>query len=285
MMPKIRIISEKVAEHATALEEFSYNINENFDQIVRNHHNYEAEAVEKINKLNEQVLKSHDKMKQALAVFHVAYTEHNEKVQTLTSDLDGAVNDMAKKVNPMKKTIVSSFEKAEVSINDVKKEVGDKVEECHRQAKKSVEDCEEIVKDISTANRDLKTNSSTYVSESIDYVESVFNKVAETYIERQGSLETVKDDIRKHTKKTKDGLQESETKVVAKLDMQNDSKMKVGLESLAALSKSSADDMKENVDNIQAKVENLLNDGIVIYQQSGVTPVRTERQYPRYLAA
>ena len=85
MMPKIEVISQKVEEHATALEDFSRHINENFeqikakvrkdtknvvnivleiDQIVRNHHSYEAEAVEKIHKLNEQVLKSHDKMKQ-----------------------------------------------------------------------------------------------------------------------------------------------------------------------------------------------------------------------------
>merc|ERR1719445_1975581 len=162
MMPKIEVISQKVEEHATALEDFSRHINENFeqikakvrkdtkivvniileiDQIVRNHHSYEAEAVEKIHKLNEQVLKSHDKMKQALVVFQAAYTEHNEGVQSLASDLDGAVNDMAKKVSPMKKTMVASLERAEDSINDVKKEVGDKVEECHKQAKKSVDDC------------------------------------------------------------------------------------------------------------------------------------------------
>jgi len=36
----------------------------------------------------------------------------------------------------MKKTMVASLERAEDSINDVKKEVGDKVEECHKQAKK-----------------------------------------------------------------------------------------------------------------------------------------------------
>merc|ERR1712029_142151 len=180
---------------------------------------------------------------------------------------------------------VASLERAEDSINDVKKEVGDKVEECHKQAKKSVDDCEEIVKDISTANQELKTSSSTYVSDSINSVEAVFNEVSKTYNKRQGSLETVKDEIRKSTKKTKESLQESETQIVAKLDIQNDSKMKAGLEELALLSKRNADDMKENVDIIQAKVENLISDGIVIYQPSGETPVRTERQYPRYLAA
>jgi len=306
MMPKIKIISEKVGEHATALEDFSRNINENFeqikakvrkdtknvvnivleiDQIVRDHHSYESEAVEKINKLNEQVLQSHDKMKQALAVFQSAYTEHNDKVQTLANGLDGAVNDMAKKVSPMKKTIVASFEKASASIDDVKKEVRDKVEECHKQAKKSVDDCEEIVNDISKVNQELKTNSSTYVSDSINSVESVFNDVEETFKRRQGSLEVVKEGIRESTKKSKDGLQESETKIITKLDMKNDSKMKEGLDSLASLSKINAEDIKENIGNINVEVKHLLNEGIVIYQPSGETPVRTERHYPRYLAS
>merc|ERR1712098_1024492 len=72
---------------------------------------------------------------------------------------------------------------------------------------------------------------------------------------------------------------------MGKMGMKNDSKMKEGLESLASLSKINAEDIKENIGNINVKVKHLLNEGIVIYQPSGETPVRTERHYPRYLAS
>ena len=43
--------------------------------------------------------------------------------------------------------------------------------------------------------------------------------------------------------------------------------------------------MKENINVMHDKVKDLMEDGITIYQPSGETPVRVERQYPRYLAA
>jgi len=53
--------------------------------------------------------------------------------------------------------------------------------------------------------------------------------------------------------------------------------MKEGLDGLASLSKINADDMKENINNINVEVKQVLNEGIVNYQPSRETPVRTER--------
>ena len=61
--------------------------------------------------------------------------------------------------------------------------------------------------------------------------------------------------------------------------------MESKITNLITMSNTNVEEIKENVEVIKGKVSDLVSDGIEIYKPSGETPVRTERQYPRYLAA
>ena len=304
--PNLQRISDKVIAHAKALEVFKINMNANFDKIrlklaedtkkvvfivkdmdkiVKENFHFESKSVEEINSLNEQVLKSHQKMKESLKSLDLAYNEHNSVVLSLTDSLGGVVGNLANKISPLKKDISSNAERLDGALNGLKEEVTKSVEENEKQTRKSVEECAAITEELVATNNDLKTSSSSYVAESSASVEEVFDKVEEAFEERTKIIEQDKLKVRERTKGTKDGLKSSQKKIDSKIPNEKDVQMESKITNLITMSNTNVEEIKENVEVIKGKVSDLVSDGIEIYKPSGETPARTERQYPRYLAA
>merc|ERR1712126_390202 len=129
-----------------------------------------------------------------------------------------------------KKNVDENHDKLKVTMENVKKEVTESIEENKDQTRKSVEECMEISEEIVRAKEELKTNSSTFITDSLSNFEDVFHKV-------EGSL----DDRKKDFKTT-------ETNVTSKLGIKQESKIDSNVDDLVALTKANKDDMKENVD-------------------------------------
>jgi len=255
------------------------------ETIVKSHFEFENKAVEKLNDLNEQVLKSHEKMKKSLKDLEIAYNEHNASVESLSNNLDEVIVDISQKVAPLKKNVDENHDKLKVTMENVKKEVTESVEENKDQTRKSVEECMEISGEIVRAKEELKTNSSTFITDSLSNIEEVFHKVEGSLDDRKKDLNEAKIEIKERTQVSKKDFKTTETNVTSKLGIKQESKIDSNVDDLVALTKANKDDMKENVDVLRSKVTDLVNDGITIYQPSGETPSRTDRQYPRYLAA
>jgi len=306
IVPNLHEISNKVIAQAKALELFSIKVNENFEKIkakvrndtksvvdivletekiVKSHFEFENSAVEKLNGLNEQVLKSHEKMKKSLKDLETAYNEHNATVESLSSNLDEVIVDISQKVAPLKKNVNENHEQLKVTIENVKKEVTQSVEENKEQTRKSVEECVEISEDIVKAKNELKTNSSTFITDSLANIEEVFHKVEESLDDRKKDLQEVKLEVKERTQLSKKDFKTAEINVASKLSIKQESNIDSNVDDLVTLTKTNKDDMKENVDVLRSKVTDLINEGITIYEPSGETPSRTDRQYPRYLAA
>ena len=304
--PSLQLISDKVTAQVKALELFSTNVNENFekvrskvkedtikiveivreiDAVVKTNFEYEEESIGKINALNAQVLQSHKNLKVALETLDKAYNEHNSVVDSLSNNLEGVLTNLADKVSPLKEKINSKVDQLNGAMEAIKVEVSASVEENQAQTRKSVEECEEISKDIVAANEKLKSNSSTYVTESAAEVEEVFEKTEAALTERKVSLGNHKTEVKETSDKAKEEFSQSQQKVDAKLALKLESTIDSQLSDVVSLSKVNIEEMKENIGEIESKVNDHVTDGITIYQPTGQTPVRQERQYPRYLAS
>ena len=306
MAPSLRLISDKVNAQVKALEIFSTNVNENFekvrakvkedtfkiveivreiDAVVKSNFEYEEESIGKINALNVKVLQSHKNLKVALETLDKAYNEHNSVVDSLSNNLEGVITTLADKVSPLKQKINSKVDQLNDAMENIKVDVSASVEENKAQTRKSVEECEEISKDIVDANEKLKSHSSTYITGSAAKVEEVFEKTEASLTERKVHLAEQKAEVKETSDKAKEEFNKSQQKVDSKLALKLESTIDSQLSEVVSLSKVNIDEMKENVGEIKSKVTDHVNDGIVIYQPTGETPVRQERQYPRYLAA
>ena len=164
-------------------------------------------------------------------------------------------------------------------------EVSACVDQNKKQTRKSVEECEGIAQDIVAAKEKLESNSSTYVTESAAEVEEVFKMTEEALTERNVSLVNQKTEVKETSEKAKEEFNKSQQKVDSKLNLKLESTIDSHLSDVVSLSKVNIEELKENVGEISSKVNDHVNDGIIIYQPTGQTPVRQERQYPRYLAA
>ena len=306
MAPSLQHISDKVTAQVKALELFSTNVNENFEKVrskvkedtikiveivreieavVKANLEYEEESVGKIHELNARVLQSHQNIKVALETLDKAYHEHTSVVDSLANNLEGVITNLADQVSPLKEKINSKVDQLNGAMETLKVEVSACVDDNKEQTRKSVEECEEITKDIVTANEKLKSNSSTYVTESAAGVEEVFKKTEKVLTERKSVLVNQKSEVKETSDKAKEEFNKSQQKVDSKLNLKLETTIDSQLSGVVSLSKVNIEELKENVEEIRSKVNDHVNDGIVIYQPTGQTPVRQERQYPRYLAA
>lgn len=306
MAPSLQLISEKVTAQVKALELFSTHVNENFekvrskvkedtikiveivreiDAVVKANLEYEEESVGKIHALNARVVQSHKNIKVALETLDKAYHEHNSVVDSLASNLEGVITNLADQVSPLKEKINSKVDQLNGAMDSLEVEVSACVDQNKKQTRKSVEECEGIAQDIVAAKEKLESNSSTYVTESAAEVEEVFKMTEEALTERNVSLVNQKTEVKETSEKAKEEFNKSQQKVDSKLNLKLESTIDSHLSDVVSLSKVNIEELKENVGEISSKVNDHVNDGIIIYQPTGQTPVRQERQYPRYLAA
>ena len=304
--PSLHLIAEKVDSQEEALKLFSTNVQANFetirrkvredtkrlieivwkiDAVVKGNFEYAEESVGKMNALNAKVLQVHKNMKTAFENLDKAYNEHHDEVHALSSNLDGVLTNLADKVSPMKDQINSKINQLNSSMEAVKLEVSTSVEDNMEQTRKSVEECEKISKNIDEENEKLKSISSTHIIESVAQVEKVFEKTKKALDERKDSLYLREAEIKETSGKTKEEFNKSQQKVDSKLAMKLESSIDSQLSAVVSLSKVNVEEMKENIASMKSKVNEHVNDGIIIYKPTGATPIRQDRQYPRYLAS
>ena len=306
IMPSLKNISDKIDQHAKALTQFKLNVVSNFEIVkakvnnhikniisivketssfVNDHFTIEKNEVDKMRGLNDQILKSHQTMKTSLKSVETVYTEHFAVVDSLSSNVDTVLSEIGKKVSPMKKRIDTNLSKVSEAVESLKKDVTESLKENQEETRKSLDECQDITEDIVESTKNLKVNSSTYIQESLANTEEVFTKVDESLTQHDVEVSKAKEEVKASTIRSRDIISASKTALNAKLDMKQETKLNDNVENIVSLSKTNVDDMKENVTEMQIKMTNLMEDGINIYQPSGETPVRVERQFPRYLAA
>merc|ERR1711868_307646 len=158
------------------------------------------------------------------------------------------MGDISKKVAPLKKNVDENHDKLKVTMENVKKEVTESVEENKDQTRKSVEECMEISNEIVRAKEELKTNSSTFITDSLSNIEEVFHNVEGSLDDRKKDLNEAKIEIKERTQVSKEDFKTTETNVTSKLGIKQESKIDSNVDDLVALTKANKDDMKENVD-------------------------------------
>merc|ERR1712126_673385 len=98
-----------------------------------------------------------------------------------------------------KKNVDENHDKLKVTMENVKKEVTESVEENKDQTRKSVEECMEISGEIVRAKEELKTNSSTFITDSLSNFEEVFHKVEGSLDDRKKDWNEAKIEIKERT--------------------------------------------------------------------------------------
>ena len=306
ILPNLQIIAAKVKQQSSCLQKFSSNIQDDLgqirsnvgksmkeivqivgdtEQLVQEHFHREEKSVSELKEINKQVVTSQETLKQTVDLMLTAYNQHYDQVGKLNEQAGIVVNGLADQNKPLKETVEKNVENISNVARSLEKETGKHVEEAEKKTRTSVDESEEICEDVEKAKKDLKTSSGRFFKESIEVVGISHEGLKKANYHRKEDLENAQTVNKEKSNGLKTEYDDAISVFGTKLKEQPKSSTEVQLGDLTDLSKENVADITEKMAHLDEEVATLVWEDLKVYQPTGETPVRTERQYPRYLAS
>ena len=306
ILPNLKIIAEKVKNQSDCLQKFSANIQHdlgsirsnvgksveeivqivgNTEQLVKEHFDREDKAVAELKEINNQVVTSQETLKKTVDLMLTAYKKHHEDVGKLNGQANVVIKKLAEQNIPLKETVENNVSNLRNAANVLEKETSKQVEGAERKAKTSVDESEEICEDVEKAAQHLKTESGRFFKESIESYENSHEGLQKANNLRKELIENAEVVNQKKSDVAKTEYEGACDVFATKLKGEPKSSTEMQLGDLKDLSKENVAELTEKLVHLDEEVSTLVWEDLKVYQPTGETPVRTERQYPRYLAS
>ena len=167
----------------------------------------------------------------------------------------------------------------------MEKEIGKHVEDAEKKTRTSVDESEEICENIEKAKNAVKTRSGQFFKESIEVVEKSHEDLKKANDQRKEVLENAQVLNQEKLSRVKSEYEGVLSDLLTKLKEEPKSSTEKQLEDLTDLSRENVADLTEKMSYLDEEVTTLVWEDLKVYQPTGKTPARLERQYPRYLAS
>lgn len=306
ILPNLQIIAAKVKQQSSCLQKFSSNIQNDLgqiranvgksmeeivqivgdtEQLVQDHFHREEKSVSELKEINKQVVTSQETLKQTVDLMLTAYNQHHDQVGRLNEQASIVVNGLAGQNKPLRETVEKNVENISNVAQSLEKETSQHVEEAEKKTRTSVDESEEICEDIEKAKKDLKTSSGIFFKESIEVVGISHEGLKKANYQRKEDLENAQTVNQEMSDGVKTEYEDALNVFVTKLKEQPKSSTEVQLGDLTDLSKENVADITKKMAHLDEEVATLVWEDLKVYQPTGETPLRVERQYPRYLAS
>ena len=306
ILPNLKIIAEKVKQQSNCLQKFSSNIQEDLgqirsnvgksmeeivqivgdtEQLVQEHFDREEKSVSELKEINKQVVTSQETMKKTVDLMLTAYNQHHDEVGRLNQQASIVVKGLAEQNQPLKEGVEKNLVNLTKVASSLEKETSEHVEEAEKKTRTSVDESEEICEEVKKAKNDLKTSSGRFFKESIEVVEISHKGLEKANNQRKEVLGKGQVINQEKLVGVKTEYEEALNVFVTQLKEEPQSSTERQLGDLTELSKENVADLNEKMAYLDEEVTTLVWEDLKVYEPTGETPVRTERQYPRYLAA
>ena len=306
ILPNLKIIAEKVKQQSNCLQKFSSNIQEDLgqirsnvgksmeeivqivgdtEQLVQEHFDREEKSVSELKEINNQVVTSQETMKKTVDLMLTAYNQHHDEVGRLNQQASIVVKGLAEQNQPLKEGVEKNLVNLTKVASSLEKETSEHVEEAEKKTRTSVDESEEICEEVKKAKNDLKTSSGRFFKESIEVVEISHKGLEKANNQRKEVLGKGQVINQEKLVGVKTEYEEALNVFVTQLKEEPQSSTERQLGDLTELSKENVADLNEKMAYLDEEVTTLVWEDLKVYEPTGETPVRTERQYPRYLAA
>ena len=306
ILPNLKIIAEKVKQQSNCLQKFSSNIQEDLgqirsnvgksmeeivqivgdtEQLVQEHFDREEKSVSELKEINNQVVTSQETMKKTVDLMLTAYNQHHDEVGRLNQQASIIVKGLAEQNQPLKEGVEKNLVNLTKVASSLEKETSEHVEEAEKKTRTSVDESEEICEEVKKAKNDLKTSSGRFFKESIEVVEISHKGLEKANNQRKEVLGKGQVINQEKLVGVKTEYEEALNVFVTQLKEEPQSSTERQLGDLTELSKENVADLNEKMAYLDEEVTTLVWEDLKVYEPTGETPVRTERQYPRYLAA
>ena len=306
ILPNLKIIAEKVKQQSNCLQKFSSNIQEDLgqirsnvgksmeeivqivgdtEQLVQEHFDREENSVSELKEINKQVVTSQETMKKTVDLMLTAYNQHHDEVGRLNQQASIVVKGLAEQNQPLKEGVEKNLVNLTKVASSLEKETSEHVEEAEKKTRTSVDESEEICEEVKKAKNDLKTSSGRFFKESIEVVEISHKGLEKANNQRKEVLGKGQVINQEKLVGVKTEYEEALNVFVTQLKEEPQSSTERQLGDLTELSKENVADLNEKMAYLDEEVTTLVWEDLKVYEPTGETPVRTERQYPRYLAA
>ena len=306
IVPSLEIIAEKVTNQKDCLQKFSANIQQDLgkirsnvgksveeivqiigdtEQLVKEHFHREEKSVGELKEINNQVVTSQETLKKTVDLMLTAYKKHHEDVGKLNGQANVVIKKLAEQNIPLKETVENNVSNLRNAANVLEKETSKQVEGAERKAKTSVDESEEICEDVEKAAQHLKTESGRFFKESIESYENSHEGLQKANNLRKELIENAEVVNQKKSDVAKTEYEGACDVFATKLKGESKSSTELQLGDLKDLSKENVAELTEKLVHLDEEVSTLVWEDLKVYQPTGETPVRTERQYPRYLAS
>merc|ERR1719397_405939 len=305
-LPHLEIIAKKVREQSECLQTFSENIQEalgkiksnvgksvteiieivdDTEQRVKTHFCQEEKSVSELKVINTQVVASQTKLKKTVDLMMNAYKEHYDNVGQLNVDAKVVIKKLDEQNHPLKVNVEDNVFKLKTEVEELEKETNKQVEEAEKKTRTSVEESEKICEDIQKAKKNLKTSSGRFFKDCIEIVDISHEEQEKANSSRKKMIEENQAVNEENSNAAKKGYENGQKVLVSKLHEEINSSTVEELGELKALSKEQVDGLTGQLIALDEEVSTVVWEEMKVYQPTGETPVRTERHYPRYLAA
>jgi len=306
IMPELQLIVEKLKSQEAALMHLTTTVGDDLarisnkvntatgdivktveetDQMVQEHYKKNCNNMEQLTMVNRKMLESHVEMRESLGALLKNYEDHRETVGNLGEKAAGHIMALGDAAKPLKKTVTESGKKVKNDSVDLLADVENEASSVSKKIKGSIEESLEDNDGISKSKTNLQVSSGQFEIEYEEVWIDMEKNVGQVTRERIESLEGKKlqatQQIEEVQKKLNECGQFFEELVVSKTTDNLDNLVN----KLSIKNKELVKDVDCDVTELSSAVTGLLESDLGDYKVTGKTPVRMERQYPRYLAS
>jgi len=258
---------------------------EETDKMVQDHYKKNCNTVEQLTTVNKEMLDFHVKMEKSLEILLEDYTAHKVAVGNLGVKAASHIVSLGDATKPFSRLVTESGQKVNRTSVDMLSDVEKESTEVARKLKSSVEEGLESNESISNAKNNLKVLSGEFKEDYVEVWKDVEENLSETTHRRIQKLEESDLNAVNHVSEVKKTI-DKYGMTLQKLVLCHDTDL---VEKIVCKesknSKEMVKDVGDDVEELNNAVAVLLESDLESYQRTGETPVRAERQYPRYLAA
>jgi len=306
ILPKLQQIAGKLKTQASALMHLSDTVGndlerirskvsiaageifktvEETDKMVQDHHEKNCNTVDQLTTVNKKMLDCNVKMEKSLGALLEEYAGHKESVGILGAKVASHIVSLGDTTKPFNRLVTESGHKVNRNSVDMLSDVEKEAASVARKLKSSVEEGLECNKSINNAKNNLKAVSGEFKEEYIEVWRDVEVSLREIADQRIQKIEESDLSSANHVSEVKETIVNYGEKLQNLVFCRDTDRVERVVCKESKNSKEMVKDVGGDVEGLNNAVAVLLESDLESYKCTGETPVRAERQYPRYLAA